>query len=818
MDLRNLLVNWSKKYFLKKDSTLINLVLASIISLGIGTATFIIVNDMTMNRARTQFRTDSIYIAHQIHYELNRYKDLLYHTKSFLATTEDLTQDKFKNYVKGIDMVKYPSLNSFNYIESIDKKDVKNYYTILQQEYLNSDIDNITKKEIIKALEKNTKEIKNNNMVNIIKYFEPLANNISNIGKPATEKTNASLELEKSSKEINYPNEYILSKKSSSQEVLSLFFRLGVFDINKLYKGSIGLSINLDENLFQRTTEMNDYINFIIFDKTSKSNQIVYDSRLKNKSLIDPWLPMPNINNSKFHENVLMRLAMRDYEIYTYSNILPPNMTDQKIAFITALLNFCLTLFLITRWFDLKDDKSRAYRIAEKMTEEIRNIAYNDSLTNLPNRQAFLEDLEKSLIEYPNESLYVMFLDLDGFKKVNDTLGHYGGDEVLKIFASRLNSLATTEPIKCYRIGGDEFIVILEARLNSNKLNSSYLDVLAKKLLSLTKQSFSISGEDFSLSLSIGIAQYPLDGKTSHELFKNSDVAMYETKRKGKNNYAFYNQNLSTSLEKKNQIESLLLLALDKKEFSLVFQPKLHRVGSDFIPIGAEVLLRWKNEKLGDVCPYKFIPIVEEIGMMPKLGMWVFEESVKKISYWKSKGIEDIKISINLSVHQFSDINMVKKISEILNKYNVSSNQIILEITESTMMHDVDSSHSLLEEFTNLGFQISIDDFGTGYSSLSYLRKYPVNEIKIDRSFTQDVLEDGKDRLVISAIIDLAQKLGLNVVVEGVETKEQLDWFDIQGKLQVQGYYFSKPVVEKDFLAFWHQDCYKKKDIIEEDD
>lgn len=250
-------------------------------------------------------------------------------------------------------------------------------------------------------------------------------------------------------------------------------------------------------------------------------------------------------------------------------------------------------------------------------------------------------------------------------------------------------------------------------------------------------------------------------------------------------------------------MESLLLNALDNDEFYLMFQPKVEYIDKEFRLIGAEALLRWNNDKLGEISPVEFIPLAEDLGLMRRIGQWVFEETVKKLSNWNKNTSEVIKVSVNLSVHQLNNVHLARDFLKTLRTYNVSPKQIIIEITESTMMKDIDGSHSILKDLSKCGFEISIDDFGTGYSSLSYLRKFDLNELKIDRSFTKDVLCDNKDRIVISNIINLAQNLGLNVVVEGVENKKQLDWFQEKGKIQVQGYYFSKPLLEEDFLKYW---------------
>lgn len=815
MILSKLIGRLNNKYLVKKEraashTPLDQMIIAVFISMFMAFGIYIITSDIIMSRAFSQFRSDTGEIHKQINNEVHRYQDLLYSSKSFIATTPKITKQTFSNYVYGLDMHNYPALHALNYIELVHPSAVKDYYENLHQEYLQSSEPLELKNQLLNFLkQKEEAALRNPQSEHLImSYFEPFQPGLIFVGKDFTTDEIGYKMLKKGREtgEINFTGRFIPGKNKKGDDILALFYRAAVFDKysrENRYKGAVAVGIKLDETLFNRNVTQNSYIRFQIRDKIENENTLIFDSWYPTKKASSELSETDFNSRPLFSHTIPLNIAGRHMEIYAETAQMPPNVAGKHSAKLLALIAFLGGLYVVKQWFGLQSDKGRAYKIAEKMTEEIRVTAYSDSLTGLANRQAFLEDLNNCLTNFPNEPAYVMFMDLDGFKKVNDTLGHAAGDIVLKNFASRLNELAQSEPIKCYRIGGDEFTILLETRTSPIKFKKSHLEELAKNLLLLTKQSFSVAGEDFFLSVSIGIAEYPLDGKTTQELFKNSDVAMYETKRKGKNNYAFYSKELSANLEKKNQMENLLVNALDKNEFYLAFQPKLHRVGEKFLPNGAEVLLRWKNEKLGEVSPFQFIPVAEEAGVMPRLGLWVFEETVKKLADWKLRGIEDIKMSVNLSVHQFSDSKLTQNFNDILTKYGISSEQIIIEITESTMMQDVDGSRGLLKEFRSSGFEVSIDDFGTGYSSLSYLRKFPVNEIKIDRSFTKDVLLDSKDRLVISAIIGLAQNLGLNVVVEGVETKEQLDWFDNQGKLQVQGYYFSKPILEKDFLAFW---------------
>lgn len=473
------------------------------------------------------------------------------------------------------------------------------------------------------------------------------------------------------------------------------------------------------------------------------------------------------------------------------------NNSELHLFEITFSSLFIISLLLLHRWYT----KHLTTNTFSHINEEFNTLVYIDPLTNTLNKKAFWEDLQNYIEHNENKTAFIFSLNLGGFKRINEVVGYSAGDFVLKQFSSRLDEALKEENSLKYRIAGDEFAVIFTS--HEKRYTKENIQLIAEKLIQIVNDPFVINKETYFVSLNIGIAKYPCDGETSEELYKNSDLAIYESKMKGKNNYAFYSEKMGLEIKRKKLMESLLLNALDNKEFYLMFQPKVEYIGNGFKLIGAETLLRWKNDKIGEISPAEFIPLAEDIGVMRKLGHWVFEESVKYLSNWNKENLKTIKLSINLSVHQLSNVNLAHDFVKILRTYNVSPKQIIIEITESTMMKDIDDSHSILKDLSKCGFEISIDDFGTGYSSLSYLTKFDLNELKIDRTFTKDVLLDNKDRIVISHIIQLAQNLGLNVVVEGVENKNQLDWFQNKGKIQVQGYYFSKPLLEKDFLNYW---------------
>lgn len=785
---------------------------------------FILAKDVVISHAENQFQTDSLEITKVLTNDIERYKELLYGASSFISTTKVINQENFIKYVTGLRLeAKYPAAQSINFSTIVKTEELDDFYNSLKQEYKKENLLNETK--LFNSMNNNYQNLSKYKLHHILKYSQPLQSEYKYIGYDLTTEDLIYNSLILGMKKNNIISSGKLSLSISDKQLdkkpdaYTLNYRLmvnkntiinQVKDINNLeedYIGSVAIGIRLDTNLFSGINSHFPYVKFQLIDKGIKNKTeslgVIYDARYQREKLTDTWPKWLFTSKILFKKATEIEIAGRSFDLITFTEVLPPNVADFKLAYIISLGFFFLSFLLIQKWLLLEYDKERAHKIAEHMTEELKITAYEDALTKLPNRRAFMEDLSNSIKNYSEELIHLMFIDLDGFKKVNDTLGHVAGDIVLSEFGNRLKELEKNHMIRCYRIGGDEFTILIENRLQ-NKNDNSFLNVeeIAKNVLNLTKRPFAALTEEFYLSSSVGIAEYPTNGTSAEVLFKNSDVAMYDTKRKGKNYYSYYTKELSDNLAQRTQMENLLSHGLMKKEFYLMFQPKIEKINGVYKTIGAEVLLRWKNDKLGNVSPYEFIPIAEEIGLMSNIGKWVFEETIKLISDWQRKNVDFGKIAVNISVRQFTNINFAKQFKNILEHYSVPANKIIIEITESTMMKEAEHTHKILKELRNYGFSISIDDFGTGYSSLSYLRKLPVTEIKIDRSFTKDVLIDEQDRIVVSNIIHLAQQLNLNVVVEGVETNEQLNWFENHGKLQLQGYLFSQPISSDEFVEF----------------
>jgi diguanylate cyclase (GGDEF)-like protein/PAS domain S-box-containing protein len=428
----------------------------------------------------------------------------------------------------------------------------------------------------------------------------------------------------------------------------------------------------------------------------------------------------------------------------------------------------------------------------KKQEAHILHQAHYDSLTGLPNRFLALDRLSQLINEAHRnkKKVAVLFLDLDDFKKINDTLGHETGDKLLTEAASRLQSvIRDTDTVG--RLGGDEFIILIGGLLEPGNIQH-VADALCNKFT----EAFAIDNRELVLTASIGISIYPDNGKNLSELLRNADTAMYHSKELGRNTYSYFTDKMNQGVSRRLLLEEQMHGALNRAEFKLYYQTKV-AINNRRI-IGAEALLRWSNPVLGDVSPIEFIPIAEDTGMIVSIGKLVMTEALRILSKWQSMLNHPITMAVNLSPRQFRDPNLVSFIEQTLHQFELPAESLELEITEGVLM----SGHSYIDDALNalndLGVSIAMDDFGTGYSSLSYLRSYPFNVIKIDREFINDLTQDPRDRELVSAAIAMAQGLGLKVVAEGVETEAQLEYLSNWGCNYGQGYLFSKPVTAEE--------------------
>jgi diguanylate cyclase (GGDEF)-like protein/PAS domain S-box-containing protein len=415
--------------------------------------------------------------------------------------------------------------------------------------------------------------------------------------------------------------------------------------------------------------------------------------------------------------------------------------------------------------------------------------AYHDLLTGLPNRALFKDRLGQAMVHAKRhgQTMATLFLDMDHFKVVNDTLGHLVGDGLLQALAQRLRG-CLREGDTLSRIGGDEFMLLLP-HIRSRD-NAAYI---AQKIIASLKQPFSIEDNELYAGMSIGIAIYPDDGDNIETLIKHADIAMYHAKDHGRNDYKFFTQDLHKSFTGRLAIENEMRHALEKKEFEIFYQPQV-AVESQRIR-GMEALIRWNHPTRGMVTPNDFIPIAEESGLIAPISEWVLGAAFKQAKLWRDAELPPITMAINLSARQIEHPQFVEKFLHCLHKHMIDGQGIEIEITETTLMRDMDGAISKLRKLAEIGVEISIDDFGTGYSSLSYLKKLPINTIKIDRSFINDLTgHTSNGSTIVAGIAAMAKGLQLKVVAEGVETQEQLDYLQTLGCDTYQGFFFSRAV------------------------
>jgi diguanylate cyclase (GGDEF)-like protein len=471
-----------------------------------------------------------------------------------------------------------------------------------------------------------------------------------------------------------------------------------------------------------------------------------------------------------------------------------------------------LDIHLETRF--VARDKYTVLAIVRDITErksaeaKIYNLAYYDELTELPNRELFSQSLERTiaLAQRDNQKFAVLFVDLDRFKRINDTLGHSVGDELLKEVADRLakcvrstDSVAhldahATGAIRLARLGGDEFVIKLYG-IGSEET----VAMIAARIISALTPPFSCAGHQFVVTPSIGIALYPQDGRSGEELLMNADSAMYRAKNVGRNNYKFYSETMRTKSLHRLDLENQIRNAIEKEQFELHFQPKVD--AKTFQLVGAEALLRWPHPERGAIAPDDFIPIAEETGLIVPIGQWVLREACKQVKVWSTSPVGAVPVSVNISSHQFQDSGLLTDVFGAISDAGIDASQLELEITESVLLQDVDKTLVELRALKEAGISLSIDDFGTGYSSLSYLKRFPIDTIKIDRSFVKDLHQDTDDAAICAAILAMSTQLGLNVVAEGVETMEQLDFLRRHRCNHIQGFVCSPALSAADFFA-----------------
>lgn len=425
----------------------------------------------------------------------------------------------------------------------------------------------------------------------------------------------------------------------------------------------------------------------------------------------------------------------------------------------------------------------------------LQHMAKHDPLTGLPNRNLFREYLTRTMerARRTQSKFAVMYLDLDKFKEVNDTLGHHVGDLLLKEIAERLASLVRKSDVVS-RLGGDEFTILADSLEREEEAG-----LIARKILESFAEPIHCENREIRLGISIGIATYPRAGTNADILMRHADTALYRAKELGRNNFQFFTNLMNTKAIQRIDLERELKRAVEREEFEVYYQPQIDLRTNRIA--GAEALLRWNHPDKGILAPGHFLSVASETGLIVPIGEWVVERACAQISAWTRNGVPPFRVAVNISGHHFRKPGAIETLTQLLKKSGVDPSFVELELTEEVLIERVEENIEALWKLRSLGVQIAVDDFGTGYSSLSYLKHFPIHTLKIDRSFVQQLLANEKDAIITKGVISLAHDLGLKVIAEGVETAEQLPFLVKQNCDEGQGYLYSRPVPAADF---WH--------------
>jgi diguanylate cyclase (GGDEF)-like protein len=431
----------------------------------------------------------------------------------------------------------------------------------------------------------------------------------------------------------------------------------------------------------------------------------------------------------------------------------------------------------------------------KKWEQTIFQLAYHDTLTELPNRRFFIDRLRKELYQAKRlqSQLAVMFLDVDRFKQINDSWGHEVGDRILTEIAKRIQNCIGTKDLVA-RLGGDEFTLLLP-----NISGRHEVDQVAQRIQARLEEPVEVNGQRYNLSCSMGIALFPSDGREADELLKRADMALYFVKERGRNGFEFFHPSIEEKSLERILLENELRKAMEQEHFHIDYQPKYSLSTGKLV--GVEALVRWNHPELGRIPPNKFIPVAEKTGLIVPIGEWILRRACEQNRAWQEQGYSPFRVSVNISVRQFYEPNLLEKIKEILEDTRLDPQWLELEITES-IFADMDYAVNILEKIRELGVHISIDDFGTGYSSFSYVKHLPVHTLKIDASFIRDVHTNQESQAIVRAILTIAKTLHLNVIAEGVEREEQLAFLHEEGCSEGQGFLFSKPITSQDMETF----------------
>ena len=524
-------------------------------------------------------------------------------------------------------------------------------------------------------------------------------------------------------------------------------------------------------------------------DITYREHFDSWEGRISERDIIATYVPV-RVLDSAPGEAVM--------EIYSDVTALVDRMQRSLWRILGGILLALALVYAVGLWILRRYHGLLRAQEADRVLQEerIRHQAYHDALTGLPNRASFVEHLDEAVrrAKRAHWSMALMFLDVDQFKRVNDSLGHDAGDRLLRVLSGRIRGrLRETDLL--FRMGGDEFTVILE-----DVHGPEEAAMVADRVIEATREPLQLQHHELAVSVSIGIALFPKDDASGERLVKGADAAMYRAKERGRNRYAFFAPEMNERVESQLLIEAALRRALKNAEFRLHYQPRISAASGRMV--GVEALLRWAHPQWGLVEPARFIPALEESGLIVPVGDWVLAEACRQAAAWRDAGLGPLRVSVNLSSRQFRSETLAGAVGQALRASGLAPAQLEVELTESVLMENTEQAMAVMGSLKALGIAISIDDFGTGYSSLGYLKRFPIDSLKIDRAFVRDLATSPKDAAIIDAIAALARSLGIGLVAEGVEEAYQAEFLRERYCTELQGHLFGRPVPPEGIAEF----------------
>ncbi len=519
----------------------------------------------------------------------------------------------------------------------------------------------------------------------------------------------------------------------------------------------------------------------VISEITFRNEFYAFEDVIVDRNLLATYIPL------RQDQNVPVEAVFELYsDVTELVNKIETTQYQIVSGVFVALATLYLFLYVIVKRADNIIKRHEEVRLLHE--REMRHQAYHDSLTGLPNKSKFSEQLRESINRSirSGQQFALMFVDLDRFKIINDSMGHDAGDQLIRIAGERLSSLTREKDI-LFRWGGDEFTIILEDIDNLDDVST-----ITERIIKGMSSPISIAKQELVITTSIGIAVYPNDSDSAEALIKNADAAMYHAKGSGRNRYEFYTPEMNARAKERLELESGLQKALQNEEFILHYQPKYGASTQKLV--GVEALLRWQHPSYGLVMPDRFIPALEENGLINAVGEWVLRTACAQNKMWQEQGFAPVTVSVNISAVQFRSPQLIDTVARVLDETQLESRYLELELTESMFISNTEAAINTMYRLKDLGVSLSIDDFGSGYSSLSYLKRFPVDYLKIDRSFIKDIENSNKDAAITNAITVLAHSLNMKIVAEGVESQGQLDYLKSQGCQELQGFLFSRPI------------------------